>query len=319
MAQVIGQTAIQPGGAVPRVRFSIATPTRNALDKLKRCIGSVRGQHEVTHEHIVQDGQSSDGTPAWLAGQVGLLAKSEADAGMYDAINRAWARSSGEFLSWLNSDEQYLPGTLAKVAAYFDTHPDVDVVFGDYIVADASGKPVALRREIPFRRIYVVNRQLNTQSCTLFFRRKLLDKGLLQLDSNYKYAADKALMLRLGDVGTVIQRLPDYLAIFGIDGTNLSTHVKMAQEAETIRIAHGALRIKALRHLVLIGRHIERLVSGAYRAGNIRYLYAVDERPSYVEIETAGLGGRYSLADTKGRADSIRKMPNPAHQPADSS
>lgn len=316
MVPNIDQLTMQSAGlSAPRARFSIATPTRNSLDKLKRCIGSVRGQLGVTHEHIVQDAMSSDGTPAWLAGQAGLLAKSEADVGMYDAINRAWARSSGEFLSWLNSDEQYLPGTLAKVASFFDAHPEVDVVFGDYIVADAQGWPVALRREIPFRRIYVVNRQLNTQSCTLFFRRTLLNKGLLALDSNYKYAADKALMLRLADAGVAIQRLPAYLAVFGIDGTNLSTHAKMAQEVEAIRLAHGALKIKALRPVVLAGRHIERLLSGAYRTENIRYQYAVDETPNYVEIETAGLGGRYSLTDTVGRADSIRKIAGPTHLP----
>jgi len=148
--------------------FSIATPTRNSLEKLKRCVGSVRGQKEVTFEHIIQDATSTDDTPAWLESQSNLMAISEKDAGMYDAINRAWARSNGDFLSWLNSDEQYLPGTLAKVQAYFDTHPDVDVVFGDYIVTDPDGHPIALRREIPFRKIYVANSFLNMQSATIF-------------------------------------------------------------------------------------------------------------------------------------------------------
>ena len=290
------------------VRFSIATPTRNALDKLKRCVGSVRGQHEVSHEHLVQDAQSSDGTPSWLANKADLRAVSEADAGMYDAINRAWARASGEFLCWLNSDEQYLPGTLAKVAAYFDANPAVDVFFGDYIVADSQGRPVSLRREIPFRRIYVVNRHLYTQSCTLFFRRHLLDAGLLQLDSRYRYAADKQLMLRLADSGVLIRRIPQYLSIFGIDGTNLSTHAAMHQEAEAIRLAHGAFRSPAMRHLVLAGRHVERLIGGAYRRQNIRYRYAVDEVPRYVEIEATKLGGRYSLADTNGRADAVHPV-----------
>ena len=50
---------------------------------------------------------------------------------MYDAINRGFARASGDIVCWLNSDEQYLEGTLAKVADYFETHPDIDVLFGD--------------------------------------------------------------------------------------------------------------------------------------------------------------------------------------------
>jgi hypothetical protein len=290
------------------IRFSIATPTRNSLAKLKRCVGSVRGQRGVTLEHLVQDAQSSDGTPAWLSEQSGLQDVSEQDAGMYDAINRAWARSSGEFLSWLNSDEQYLPGTLAKVQAFFDEHPEVDVVFGDYIVADLQGRPVALRREIPFRRAYAANSFINTASCTLFFRRRLLDQGFLGLDSKYHYCADKDLILRLAAAGKVLKHIPDYLAIFGIDGTNLSTHPQMEAEAEAIRLANGAFRMGALRQFVLVGRRVERLLRGGYRTESIRYCYAVDETPRYVEYEAADLGGRYSLADIEGRADSVRQV-----------
>jgi glycosyltransferase involved in cell wall biosynthesis len=284
------------------IRFSIATPTRNSLNKLRRCVGSVRGQSDVLLEHLVQDALSSDGTPDWLYAQPGLNAVSEADAGMYDAINRAWTRSNGEFLSWLNSDEQYLPGALAAVQKFFDTHPEVDVVFGDYIVADLLGRPVALRREIPFRQAYVSNSFLNSASCTLFFRRRLWDQGLLKLDSRYRYAADKDLILRLAAAGKVIRHMPAYLAIFGIDGTNLSTHSQMEVEAESIRLANGAFRSGALRQVVLVGRRVERLLSGGYRKESIRYHYAIDETPHYSEFEATGLGGRYSLADFEGRA-----------------
>ncbi len=296
---------------VADICFSIATPTRNSLDKLKRCVGSVRGQIGVTLEHLVQDAQSTDGTPAWLNMQSGLMAVSEGDAGMYDAINRGWARSGGKFLSWLNSDEQYLPGTLAKVQAFFDAHPEVDVVFGDYIVADLQGRPVALRREIPFRRVYAINSFINTASCTLFFRRSLHDQGLLKLDSSYRYCADMDLILRLSAAGKIIRRLPEYLAIFGIDGTNLSTHPQMAMEMETIGRLNGAFRSRAVRHFVLAGRRIERLMSGGYRPQNIRYRYAVDETPHYIECGAVNLGGRYGLDDHDGRSDSVHSTRQP--------
>ncbi|MDY7547883.1 glycosyltransferase family 2 protein [Glaciimonas sp. CA11.2] len=290
------------------IRFSIATPTRNSLDKLKRCVGSVRGQRGVALEHLLQDAESSDGTPAWLLEQAGLQAVSEADSGMYDAINRSWERAKGEFLSWLNSDEQYLPGTLALVQTYFDAHPEVDVVFGDYIVADSQGRPVALRREIPFRHTYVANDFLNMQSATIFFRRKLWDSGLLRLDSRYRYAADKDLILRIAASGAVIRHIPEYLAIFGIDGTNLSTHPEMALEAEKIRLAFGALRNKSLRKIVMVGRRIERFLSGSYGSRNIVYHYAIDESPLYMEIVGTKLGGRYNLSDVVGAADSMRPL-----------
>lgn len=289
--------------------FSIATPTRNSLDKLRRCVGAVRGQTGMRFEHLVQDAVSADGSGSWLAEQAAkrsdLRPVSEPDSGMYDAINRAWARSQGGYLSWLNADEQYLPGTLARVHAYFEAHPEADALFADYLVVDGQGRAVALRREIPLRRFYVANSFLNAQSCTMFFRRRLWDRGLLTLDHRLRYAADKELVLGLLEAGARIDHLPEVLSLFGIDGSNLSTHPAMEEEAERIRLAHGAFRWRALRALALGARRAERMLRGAYRARDFRYRYALDETPHYAAFQARGLGGRYSLADTEGRAQPI--------------
>ena len=277
--------------------FSVATATRNDLSKLRRCVGSVRGQSGVTVEHIVQDACSSDGTPHWLATQPDLLAVSEPDHGMYDAIHHGWARSQGRYLSWLNADEQYLPGTLAFVHDWFQAHPAVPVLYGDYLVARADGSAVALRREIPFRGAYVVNGFLHAASCTLFFRRELWDRGQLRFDDGLRYAADKDLMLRLYAAGVPIVHVPRVLAVFGIDGSNLSTHPQMETEAELVRRRHGALSSGALRRLVMLGRTAERLVSGGYKRHDFTYRYAVDEQPVYRDVTARRLGGRYTLAD----------------------
>jgi len=216
---------------------------------------------------------------------------------MYDAINRAWSRSSGSYLSWLNSDEQYLPGTLAYVNEWFEAHPEVPVIYGDYLVARADGSAVALRRELPFRRAYVVNGFLHAASCTLFFRRELWDRGFLRFDDGLRYAADKDLMLRLHAAGFPIVHVPRVLAVFGIDGSNLSGHPQMEAEAELVRRRHGALASCALRRLVMLGRTAERFVGGGYRRHDFAYRYAVDERPIYCDITARHLSGRYTLAD----------------------
>lgn len=294
--------------------FSVATPTRNALDKLRRCVGSVRGQG-VAFEHLVQDALSTDGSPRWLAAQAAAMPAlrpvSAADDGMYDAIDKAWARSRGRYLSWLNADEQYLPGTLARVHDYFERHPGVDAVFGDYLVVDAEGRAVALRREIPLRRFYVANTFLYAQSCTMFFRRALWDRGALRLDSRLRYAADKDLVLRLMGGGTRFAHLPEVLALFGIDGSNLSTHPQMAREAETVRLRHGGLRWRPLRAVAYAGRRIERLLRGAYGGADLSYRYALDETPHYADFHAAGVGGRYTLADTQGRARRLTPAADP--------
>lgn len=297
------------------VVFSIATPTRNALPKLRRCIGSVRGQTGVGFEHLVQDAVSTDGSPDWLqahaARDVRLQPRSEADAGMYDAINRAWSRSSGQILSWLNADEQLLPGALTAVQQHFDRHPEVDAVFADYLVVDGEGRAVAARREIPLRRFYVTNTFLYAQSCTLFYRRHLWESGLLRLDDRLRYAADKDLVLRLLAHGVRFAHLPRTLALFGIDGSNLSTHAGMLQEAEAVRLAHGGFRWRPARALAYAGRRLERLWCGAYRRSSVEYPYAIDENPTYSVFRASRLGGRYSLADTTGQGFEVQAAAAP--------
>ena len=317
------RSAQHEGPPVSPPTFSVATPTRNALDKLKRCVGSVRGQSGVSVEHLVQDACSSDGTARWLVEQQGLRGAdglsglsglsgmsalhgvSEPDAGMYDAINRAWSRSSGSLLSWLNADEQYLPGTLEKVQAFFQARPDVDVLFADYLVADSQGRAVALRREIPLRRFYVNNLFLNAQSCTLFYRRSWWDRGLLRLDSQYRYAADKDLVLRLQAAGARFHHMDDVLSVFGVDGSNLSTHDGMTREAEAVRLAHGGFRWRPLRVLPALARRVERLARGGYARVDLQYRYALDEVPHYQDYLARGLSGRYHLGQTEGQAQAL--------------
>jgi glycosyltransferase involved in cell wall biosynthesis len=291
--------------------FSIVTPTRNALSKLRRCVGSLRGQVGVSYEHLVQDALSADSTGHWLheqaQGDGRLLPVCESDSGMYDAINRGWARSRGTFLSWLNSDEQYLPGTLALISRWFKANPEVDVVFGDYLVVTEDGQAVAVRREIPLRRFYVANSFLNAQSCTIFFRRSLLDRGLLTLESRFRYAADKDLMLKLLQAGVRIAHLPEVVALFGIDGSNLSTHPAMEEEAEAIRRAYGGLPWRPLRAIPLVLRRLERLGRGSYRGVTLDYAFALDEVPHYARYRASKLGGRYSLKDTQGCSTRIEE------------
>lgn len=273
--------------------FSVVTPTRNALDMLRRCVGSVRGQQGVAREHLVHDACSDDGTPAWLTAQPDLDGVSEPDAGMYDAIGRGFTRSRGDVLSWLNSDEQYLPGTLALVQQHFMAHPELDFLFGDAIVVDGAGRPIAARREIRLSRAYIANGFLNAYSCTMFFRRRLRDEGLLSFDPRYAYAADMDLVLKLLAAGRRYAKLPRYLSAFMLDGANLSCHPRMLVETAEIQRRHHALQRPWLRRLVACGRYAERLAAGSYRRVDLDYQYALDERPTYRHVQARSVGGSY--------------------------
>ncbi len=277
-------------------QFSIVTPCFNGRTFLPRCVGSVRGQKDVTFEHLIQDGGSNDGTVEWLNTQAGLAWQNEKDQGMYDAINKGWSRSRGEIFSWLNADEQYLPGTLARVAEAFRENPTADVVWGDTIFVDRDGGPIAARREIPLRSAYIKNGFLYALSCSCFFHRRLFQEGHLVFDNSFRLAGDADLILRLLAARRRFIQLHKYLGLFGVDGGNLSVtqSTRMNEEGALIRARHRAFGAAPLRYAVLLGRYVERVIAGCYRTEDLVYDFAVDERPAYHQIKAARVPGRFS-------------------------
>ena len=299
------------------MKFSVITPLYNGMPKICRCIGSVKGQtlpsnnrrkssSQIVVEHIIRDGGSTDNGLRFLEQYVSMVQKqstahylfsfqSEHDTGMYDAINKGWAQARGEILSWLNHDEQYLPGTLEKVSDYFAKHPEADAVFGDTIIINALGDPFAARREIPLRKCYVTNGFLYALSSSTFYRRRLWDEGLLHLSTQYKYAADADLALRLLETGNRYGHIKDYLSLFGVeDGCNLSFHPEMKMEIQEIKFKHGAFRSNILQQAVICGRRAERVLRGCYIPKKVFYLYAENEKPEYTAKSSSSLGFRFT-------------------------
>ena len=78
------------------------------------------------------DGGSTDGTIDILKKYDGHIDYwiSAPDQGQADAINKGFAKSNGEILAWLNSDDTYESGVLAEVTELFHQHPDIDVISG---------------------------------------------------------------------------------------------------------------------------------------------------------------------------------------------
>lgn len=88
---------------------SVITVVRNDLAGLRRTIDSVQDQLPASFEHIIWDGASTDGTPAWLADAASQLPKtrwtSKRDLGIYDAMNKAAALAEGDLLLFLNAGD----------------------------------------------------------------------------------------------------------------------------------------------------------------------------------------------------------------------
>jgi glycosyltransferase involved in cell wall biosynthesis len=240
----------------------VITPCLNGLAYLRKCAASVADQRGILTEHIVMDAGSTDGTLDWLKSQPSVRWLSEKDRGMYDAVNKGWKQARGRILSYLNCDEQYLPGTLAAVREVFDRHPEVDLVFGDALLIRSDGSLLAFRKAYPLRWWYIPVSHLYVLSCAMFVRRRLVDEGLL-FDTQYRDVGDADFAIRVLKAGYKAQHLKRYLSAFTMTGSNMSLRPNARQEwARLIRSAPFAVR--SLRPIVNGLRYAEKVLAGAY-------------------------------------------------------
>jgi len=122
-------------------RVSIVTPSYNQAKFLEQTILSVLDQDYPDIEYIVMDGGSTDGSVEIIKKYADKLAywESKKDAGQADAINKGFARASGDIVAWLNSDDFYHPGAIRSAVQVFDENPDVVLVYGNMLAVDENG------------------------------------------------------------------------------------------------------------------------------------------------------------------------------------
>ena len=198
-------------------RISIVTPSYQQAAYIERTIQSVLGQDYPALEYVVQDGGSQDGTREILQRYDERLASWESlrDSGQTEAINRGFARTSGEIMAWLNSDDVLLPGALHAVADFFNRHPDVDVVYGHRILIDEHDQQIG-RWIMPEHNDAVLSWADFVPQETLFFRRSIWERSGGRVDETFRFAMDWDLLVRFRDAGAHFARLPRFIGGFRV-------------------------------------------------------------------------------------------------------
>jgi len=194
-------------------RITVVTPSFNQGCYLEQTICSVLDQAYPNLEYMVIDGLSKDNSQDIIRRYSSRLTYwvSEKDNGQTEAINKGFTRATGDILAYLNSDDFYLPGTLAQVAAFFDSHPDVDVMYGGCRYVNDKGVQLFEHHPPDFNYERLLLGNTIPQPAT-FWRRRVLER-VGPLDSSLHYVMDYEFWLRCALKGCRFGSVPDILAV----------------------------------------------------------------------------------------------------------
>lgn len=212
----------------------------------------------------------------------------EADSGMYDAVNRGFRRATGEVFAYLNCDEQYLPGTLTRVAGLFDENPQTEVLFCDAIVVDAEGGYLCDRRVmVPSRLHTLVSGNLSVFTSSTFCRDQVFSKRGLFFDTSFKNVGDAEWALRLITNSVSMEAVRLRASAFTDTGDNLNMQPSGLLEKEQLRgTAPRWARIFA--PLIVALYRLRRLLAGIYNLPPHTYEIFTRESPETripIEVE----------------------------------
>jgi len=224
---------------------SIVTPSFNQAAYLEETIQSVLGQTYARIEYIVIDGGSQDGSQAVIRKYAGKLAHwvSEKDKGQTEAINKGFARTHGDILGWINSDDTLLPNAVEEAVAFLREHPQVGMVYGDANYIDEKSRvigrfPAAQTNLKKLRHGYV-----HIPQQASFFRKSLWDQ-VAPLDDSFYFAMDYDLWTRLAVISE-LKYLPRTWANFRLhaDAKTIAADDRCWPEMLRVHYREGGSRL----------------------------------------------------------------------------
>lgn len=190
--------------------ISIVTPNLNGAPFLGATIDSVLAADHGALEYVVVDGGSTDGSLEVIAARAGRLAHwvSESDRGLYAALNKGFAMTTGQVMGWLNAGDYLFPHCLSIVCEIFERFPEVEWLTSRVItLLDAKGRVVSQRVHPGFaRRSFLRGENLPgigpgvasgfIQQESTFWRRTLWQRAGGRLDESLRLAGDFELWTR---------------------------------------------------------------------------------------------------------------------------
>ncbi len=236
------------------MKFSIITACRNSAPHLPETIQSVLGQSALAHgtvetEYFIIDGASTDATAELISRyrHDSIVFTSEPDEGLYDAVAKGLAKSTGDVVAYLNAGDIFHEHAF-RVVSEVMTHEGVEWICGYQLKINEAGEVIAVAKPPRYRREFILNGTYlkgfpyaGIQQEGIFFRRKLLASVDLGKLKQFRLGGDYFLwtqLARQAELHTVLSFLGAFRVHRGQLSESLEAYRKEAgacTRAETSR------------------------------------------------------------------------------------
>jgi glycosyltransferase involved in cell wall biosynthesis len=184
---------------LPSPQISLVTPVFNSAKYIEQTIHSVLAQNYPNLEYFIIDGGSTDGTVDIIRKYESQISGwlSEPDNGMYDALNKGFARTSGEVMGWISATDQLHTGGLSVVGSVFRDLPEVEWITGRPTGFNEEGM-TTLVLDLPrwSRNRFLAGANRYIQQESTFWRRTLWERAGSHMDASRRNGADFELWVR---------------------------------------------------------------------------------------------------------------------------
>lgn len=236
------------------MKISIITACFNSEDTLRDAIESVLSQDYDNIEYIIVDGASTDGSMIIVESYGGRINKviSEPDHGIYDALNKGVAESTGDYIGFVHSDDVLASiDVISSLVKVLNENPKADAVYGDLNYVKATDLNSIFRRWVskPFK-FSLLKMGWMPPHPTLYLSKSYYQE-LGAFDLSFKIAADYESILRYfsqpGFAPVYIPKVMVNMRIGGASNGSLKAILrKMKEDYRAIKMNLLPLPLKVL-------------------------------------------------------------------------
>ena len=213
------------------MKISIVTACYNSEKTIERTIQSVLAQTYSNIEYIIIDGGSKDKTLEIINQYANKISRvvSEKDGGIYDALNKGIANSTGDFIGFLHADDAFASNNVIAQIAHLAQN--ADAVYADLQYVSATGKVIRHWKSGLFSP-KLLKRGWMPPHPTLYVKRTLYSQ-IGGFDLSYKIASDYDFMLRLLSLDNLrVSYLPQVTVLMMVGGASNKSLKNILQKSK---------------------------------------------------------------------------------------